>query len=198
MKQHHGWRWTAETGRTRSVSEFPVAPAEEEQRFGLASLGLLDLADIDSVIAAIVRGGHLAFDVTYAAGQDRRTVGADVVANAIELLAAAHGELAREVLLVRCQDVDGERPGLVKACVAFGLLVDANQEQRRHQRDRGKCVRGESMHLAGLSKRRDDRNAGREMTHHTAQFIFLNRHRLNLRAWMLTKRFVAGQFNPYT
>src|ERR1700730_17061783 len=44
------------------VADGPVAAAKEHQWFALAGLGFLDLADVDGVIAAVIRGRDLALE----------------------------------------------------------------------------------------------------------------------------------------
>src|SRR5208337_4229793 len=119
------------------VAHLAVTAAEEQQRFTFGGgLGLLDLAEVNRMVAAVDRGGHFALEIRERTGEDRGAVRAHTVTHALELVAAADRELARQRFLVRRQYVDGEHLTLLEARIALGLLVDADQRQRRHQRDR--------------------------------------------------------------
>src|SRR5208283_4611884 len=159
------------------VAELTVSAAEKQQRLALAgSFGLLDLGDVNRMVAAVDRGGHFALEISERTVEDRGAVRANFVTDPLEFVAAADRELARQRFLVAGQYIDGEDFALLEAGIALGLLVHANQGQRRNQRDRRKRVGSQAVQLTRAAPRRDHGNAGREMTHHAPQFVLFDRH----------------------
>src|SRR5215469_11832192 len=120
---------------TLLIAHLAVAAAEKQQRFSFVrSFSLRDLAQVNRVIAGVDRRGHLALQIRERAVEYRSAVRADPVTDALELLAAADCEPARQRFLFRGQDIDGEDLALVEARIALGLLVDADQRERRNER----------------------------------------------------------------
>src|SRR5208283_2631356 len=108
------------------VAELTVSTAEKQQRLALVErFGLLDLADVNRVVAAVDRGGHFALEISERTVEDRGAVRANFVTDALEFVATADRELARQRFLVAGQDIDGEDPALLEAEIALGLLVHA-------------------------------------------------------------------------
>ena len=97
-----------------SIAEVAIATAKEHQRLTLARLGFFDLADVDGVIAAIVRSRDLAFEPGDDVVKNRRAIAPRVIRDAGELVAAADGEFPRQLFLVIAQDVDGEDLALLE------------------------------------------------------------------------------------
>src|SRR5580698_2785034 len=119
-----------------SVADRAIAAAKEQQRFSFTNLGLLDLAQIERMVAAFVGRIESAFDKRQHPVQNWCAVRSDPICDALELVAAANRKLARERLLVFPQDIDGEDLALLERRPTLGLLVDRDQKQWRHQRDR--------------------------------------------------------------
>src|SRR5271155_6192060 len=83
-------------GMRALVANLAISAAKEQQRLALVrSFGLLDLAQVNRMVAAVDRRRHLALQVRERAIEDRCAVRADLVAHALELLAAAHREPSR-------------------------------------------------------------------------------------------------------
>src|SRR5579862_2009625 len=77
------------------IANLAISATEEQERLAfMRSFGLLDLAEVNRMIAAVDRDCHLAFEIRERAVEDRRTVCADLVADAFELIAAADCKLA--------------------------------------------------------------------------------------------------------
>src|SRR5580704_15978685 len=164
-------------GMRALVANLAISAAKEQQRLAfMGSFGLLDLAEVNRMVAAVDRNCHLAFEISERAVEDRCAVRADLVTYAFELLAAADRKPARQRLLVRGKYVNGEDFALLEARIAVGLFVDAHQRQRWNQRDGSESVGGQPMQFAGGANRRNHGNAGCEMTHHAPQFVLFDCH----------------------
>src|SRR3990172_9190903 len=125
---------------TPSVGQVSVAATVEQKRFGFPGLGLLDLTNIYRVIAALVCGDDLAFEIGQHPVQDRRLIGAHAIADALEFISASGREPARKVFLVGGEKINREALTFFEAGIVLRLLVDADQYQRRHQRSRGEGI----------------------------------------------------------
>src|SRR5271170_6941426 len=98
------------------VANFAISAAKKQQRLALVrSFGLLDLAEVNRMVAAVDRRRHLALQVRERAVEDRCAVRADLVTHALELLATADCEPSRQRFLVRRQHVDSKNLALLEA-----------------------------------------------------------------------------------
>ncbi len=77
-----------------------VLAPEEEQRAPLARLGVLDLADVDDVVAALERVDDAALDVPERTREDGRAEPAEPELQAGELVPARSGKAPRDRLQV--------------------------------------------------------------------------------------------------
>src|SRR6266481_8188778 len=104
------------------IANLAITAAEEQQRFAFVrSFGLLDLAEINRMVAAVDRGRHFAFEVGERAVEDRSAVRADLVADALELLAATNRKLARQRFLVGREYINGKDFALLETRIAVGF-----------------------------------------------------------------------------
>src|SRR5437016_13392964 len=89
-------------GRARGsgLGQVAILAREEEQRTPVARLGVLDLADVDDVIAALERVDDAALDVPERAREDGRAEPAELELQAAELVPARGGEAPRDRLTV--------------------------------------------------------------------------------------------------
>src|SRR5256712_4309100 len=158
------------------LGQVVVLAREEEQWPPLARLGVLDLADVDDVIAALERVDDAALDVPERTREDGRTEPAAPELQAGELVPSRGGEAPRDRLLVLGEDVEHEDLRVEEVRVGLGLAVDADQEERGGERERGDRVGREPVGLPALVARGDDGDAGREAPHHLAQLVRLDRH----------------------
>src|SRR5882724_556842 len=158
------------------LGQVAVLAPEEEQRAPLARLGVLDLADVDDVVAALERVDDAALDVPERAREDGRAEPAEPELQAGELVPAGGGKAPRDRLLVLGEDVEHEGLRVEEVRVGLGLAVDADQEERGGERERGDRVGREPVRLPALVARGDDGDAGREAPHHLAQLARLGRH----------------------
>src|SRR5581483_10191663 len=156
----------------------------EEEGPPAPHLGVLHLADVDHVVAALVGLDDPALDVRERPLQDERSTAAGATGDARELLAARLREPRREVLLVLGEDVHHELLRVEEVREGLRLLVDADEEERRRERERGDGVRREPVAVALRVARRDDRDAGREQSHHAPQLSRLE-HGAGEHAWTL-------------
>ena len=111
-----------------------VLAAEEQQGLPIATLGALHLADVDGVVAGVVRRDDPAFDMRQSAVEDRGTGAAVPAGQVHELVAARDGEVPRHLLLPVGQDVHDEGLGEAEGGMALGPLVDADEDERRIER----------------------------------------------------------------
>src|SRR5437016_9659598 len=165
-------------GRARGsgLGQVAILAREEEQRAPLARLGVLDLADVDDVVAALERVDDAALDVPERTREDGRAEPAEPELQAGELVPARSGKAPRDRLLVLGEDVEHEGLRVEEVRVGLGLAVDADQEERGAERERGDRVGREPVGLPALVARGDDGDAGREAAHHPAQLVWLDRH----------------------
>src|SRR5690348_13686142 len=119
--------------RAGSVTEGSVAATEEQQWFAVDRGRLLDLAEVDSVVASRVHRGELALDKSQRALQDCRAVGSGMVGDAFEFGAPAYRKAARDRFLVVGEDVHGEDFAFLEIGVALRLIVHRYQQQRRFE-----------------------------------------------------------------
>src|SRR5206468_563541 len=158
------------------LGQVAILAPEEEQRAPLARLGVLDLADVDDVVAALERVDDAALDVPERTREDGRPEPAEPELQAGELVPAGGGKAPRDRLLVLGEDVEHEGLRVEEVRVGLGLAVDADQEERGGERERGDRVGREPVGLPALVARGDDGDAGREAPHHLAQLARLGRH----------------------
>src|SRR5947207_6985940 len=158
------------------LGQVAVPAPEEEERTPLARLGVLDPADVDDVVAALERVDDAALDVPERAREDGRAEPAEPELQAGELLPARGGKAPRDRLLLLGEDVEHEDLRVEEVRVSLGLAVDADQEERGGERERGDRVGREPVGLPALVARGDDGDAGREAAHHLAQLVRLDRH----------------------
>ena len=78
------------------------------------------------------------------------------------------------ILLIFRQHVYSKAFLGVKVRMSSRSMVDANQHQRRIERDRGEGIGGHAMYLA-LEVHRDDGYAGRETSQRLAEFCLRSR-----------------------
>src|SRR5204862_3542937 len=141
----------------RSVlGKVAVAAPEEEERAPVARLGVLDLADVDDVIAALERVDDAALDVPERAREDGRAEPAELELQAAELVPARGGEAPRDRLLVLGEDVEHEDPRVKEVRVGLRLAIDADQEERGREREPGDRVGREPVGDPALVARDDD------------------------------------------
>src|SRR5580700_4880172 len=116
-----------------SVTKRAVAATEKKQGFAVDGCGLLDLAEINSMVAARIGCTKRALDVPHGTLQNRCSVGARPVGHAFKLGASADREATRKRFLVVGQNVDREDLALLEEGVTLGLLVNTDEQDRRLQ-----------------------------------------------------------------
>src|SRR5438552_14905611 len=94
--------------------------------------------------------------------------------HAVELVEPGGREALRDVLLLAPEEVHGEPPALDDRRVALGLVRDANEDQRRIERDRGESAGrepgGAAIRVAGA----DHRDAAREVAENLTKVVWRN------------------------
>ena len=108
--------------------------------------------------------------------KDRAAAGPAVVDHAVPFVFALGGETLGKMLVVVAQDVDGEMIGGVEIAEAVGLAVEAEQHQRRVERDRAEGTGGEPAGPAVGSGGGDDSDAGGETAQRVAEGSAVDRH----------------------
>jgi len=161
--------------------ERPVLAAEERQRLvvGPLDLEVLDLADVDGVVAAVVALPERAVEVGQRLLEDERAgllpAGVDVRKRVLQVLLLA-GEPVGESLLVGPEDVDAEVARLGGEVVRAGVLVGVVQHQRRVERHRREGVDRHAVVLVGLLVvHRRHRHARRKVAERVPEFRGVHR-----------------------
>src|SRR5713226_4481523 len=145
--------WPSESQVSLGMSgrgQVTVLATEEEERAPVAGLRVLDLADVDDVVAALDRVDDPALDVAERALENRRAQPAEPEIQARELVPARGREAPRDRLLVVGEDVEHEGLRVEDVRVGLGLAVDADQEERGRERERGDRVGREPVGLPAL------------------------------------------------
>jgi len=136
----------------------PELTAVEEQRVEVGDLDLLDLADDDQVIAAVVRAPGPARDCRGRALEQR---GGGAIDPLRRHRGGASGEVPGDVELVVGEHVD--REGLPREVLArLGAAAERDLGQRRLQGNGGERVDGRAVRVAVLVGAGDDGDAGGE------------------------------------
>src|SRR5262249_34966052 len=81
------------------------------------------------------------------------------------------GEATGDRLVLAVQEVDAEAAGLAKRRIALALMVDADQHERRIERDRREGAGGETCGAEVGVAGRHDRDAGREVSEATTKIV---------------------------
>src|SRR5436190_20345145 len=92
--------WRCGREKTSLGGQFSVPAAEKQQRRDLFGVGVHDFAEVDRVVAGVVRLKDATLDVTHRVVEDRAADVALAVSDTVELLDAAGGEAARDRLLL--------------------------------------------------------------------------------------------------
>src|ERR1043165_3346518 len=120
-----------------SEPHFAVRSPEIEERRALARGGVDDFADEDGMIAADDLVVHAAFERAKSVRNERHAEGSAADLQAGELVAAAGGGAAGAVGLIHGQDGDAKGLRLHDGVVARRRLGNADEDERRVQRQRG-------------------------------------------------------------
>jgi hypothetical protein len=134
-----------------------------------------DAADQDHVVAGVDPVMHRAVEP-----RDRRVEHGGALmsrrpGDLVELVRALRREDVGDLAMVLGEDVDAEMRSRGKDAVALGAVGDANQDQGRVERDRGKGIGGEAPWLPIVIDRRDDRHTGNETAQRLAEFPRIKR-----------------------
>src|SRR5262249_37445682 len=157
-------------------SQFSVSTPEEQEWRDVLGTRTLDLADVDRVIARVIRLKDATVDMTHRVIEDRTTALALAISDAFELLDPARGEPARNGLLLFGQNVDAEHLAPFEIGIRIGLLVYADEDQRRDERYGGYGIGCQPERPSRLVARGDHRHTRSEVTHHPAELVLLDRH----------------------
>lgn len=148
-----------------------ILASEEEQGAVVASESVKHFPHDDGMVAAFVTLHDLAFEIADSAVQHCGAVSAFVPIQAGELVRALGGEAARDLFLIFVKKINRKYIRLNEARITLGSLIDANQDERRIERQRRKGVGGETKRRACGVFRRDNGYAGRKMTEYSAQLL---------------------------
>src|SRR5262245_12551365 len=140
-----------------------IAPLAEHQRRAIGINGEpLHLGDEQHMVAAIMPGPRSAFEHGNGTGKQRRPAEARCEADALALLRAGTGKAVRHLALIVRQDTDRETRCLLPNGKAEGPPIDAEQDERRLERQRVERADRHPMifacHSAG-----QDAHAGRKL-----------------------------------
>src|SRR4051794_29346317 len=110
-----------------------VAPPVPEERAPVPDAAVLDLPDVDGVVAAVVGLPETAVHPGQGAVQDRRAAGRAPQRDAVEpvaLLAPEAGAAVRGLFHLGTKDMDAEDALLADEVVRAVLAADADQDER--------------------------------------------------------------------
>src|SRR5258705_3522171 len=149
-----------------------VAAAEIDQRVPSADARALDATDEDRVVALEVHVDGRALEVGERVVEERQAQRAQRERHALErVLDLGRGEPARDAFLVMTEYVDREPLARDQGRIALRLVVDADEDERRLERDRREGARGETGRPAVAVAHGDDRHARGEMAQRMAEFV---------------------------
>src|SRR5215475_9748806 len=146
-----------------------ILALEKEQWSVVASESAQHFTHDNGMITAFVTLHNLALEMADGAVQDSGAVTAFVPGQAGKLIGALGGKATRDLLLIFVEKVYCKYVGLNEARIALCSLVDANQDQRRIERQRCKRVGREAERRAGIVFCGDDGDAGGKVTEDSAQ-----------------------------
>jgi MFS family permease len=148
-----------------------LAPVEQQRRRAVAArLRVLDAADDDLVIPAGQRVLHRALDDGEHVLEPRTAGGPAAVLDALPGGGqAAPREVGGQVPLPFPEHVDHECPVPVDGLERRAVVVEADEHERRVERERGDRVGGRADRRAVLADGRDDGDPGGEMPHYVAE-----------------------------
>ena len=140
-----------------------ISAAIVEQR---VALGLVDeahdLADDDDMVAAVVDGVGPAFEERQRFGKYRAPDAAEVIADVAPFVLRRPREMGGNALLQIGQHVDREMLRRLEMVEGIAAPVQAEQQQRRIERNGTERIGGEADRLAAFGHGGDDGHAGRE------------------------------------
>src|SRR5262249_50532823 len=170
----------ATAGSTSMTSFRYVEPAEAtavveegvQSRITPAVRGL-DLSDEDRVVAGRVRVNERALELRETVLEDRKPKRAWAVPGTFELQrgVALRREPSGDRLVIGSQEVDRESAVRVEMGIALRGVRDADEHQRRIQRDRSDRAGGEAGGPPVGVQRGDDGHAAGEVTEHTTEIV---------------------------
>ncbi len=135
-----------------------------------------NFADDDRMIAAIQALGNSALDVTENTVKNRGAVRSLMPLEAGEFIDSFRREAPRELLLMFSQKIDRKGIPAFEAGIALRRFVDADQHQRRIERQRQKGIGRESVRAAASIECGNNGHAGGKMPHDAAQFLWIDGH----------------------
>ena len=122
----------------------------------------IDADEDEQVVAAFERIEACEFQVRQAAGQDRAAAVQGFEGAVLEFMLLGGGEFFRQVLLVFRKYVNHEPFALAKCLQAAGTVVQADQNNRRVQGNRGEGIDGDADGHALRRQPGDHGDAGGE------------------------------------
>ncbi len=127
------------------------------------------------MVAAVVAVDDAALEVRGRADDQRHAVLAELVRDALELVASTAREADRERLLLGREDVDAEMRRGAKRRQARRGACEAPQHERRIERHRAERVSGQPEEASVGTARGDDRHAGGERAERVPQIARVER-----------------------
>src|SRR5438270_5968501 len=131
-----------------------------KQRAAVAMLGVQDFGDQDGVVAGIYQAVRTAFERGQRAGDQRHALVPGVPFDRVEPVVPAPRKMYRKILLALMKNIDTQALRPAKALENVGTVIDADQNQRRIERNRCKRVRGHAVRAPLGVRNRDDGDAG--------------------------------------
>ncbi len=128
----------------------------------------------DGMVSTIRLPDDPAFDRRQHIFQKRRTCDTRVIGDPLELVLLSAGEMTREMLAILGQDIDGKGARLLQHSVRDDMFVDADQDQRWVQRQRGKRTHRDPIQNLIMGHSHDG-DAGSKVTQHAPKFILIDR-----------------------
>src|SRR5262245_16888553 len=160
---------TAESSQLRTGAPCRVVGATEvEERLAgrLGRRAALNEPGQDGVVADLQVVANQAFgEGDRVADEHRHALTAALPAHVVELVVVLGGELAADGLAVRAHEVDDEPAAVAHGGKRPRREVEADEQDRRHERDARDRVGREAARRPVDVDRRDDRDARRERCH---------------------------------
>ena len=139
---------------------------------------MFDLAEEYRVIAPVERFEKAALECAHRTVQDRNAVLVDGEIDIREFVIEKGREMFGNACFVGRQYINGEPARLLECVVAAGRFFDADQDERRVERDGAKGRYGDAVEFFGGIFGRHDGDAARESGHGGAEIGGGHGHRL--------------------